>query len=109
MNRIIPLSILMSLASTAFASDLVVDAKISRLASSSDGQTDNFYLEISGGVGPCANTGVVFYRSDAPSEGFFNRMFAIAMLAYSTGSTKVRVYTPSGTSCHSATFIEVKE
>lgn len=109
MRRLFYFSCFLLLSSTSFASDLVHSAKIHRLASSTDALTDNFYIQVTGGTGPCANGGMTFERSAAPSDGFFNRMFAIAMLAYSTGSTKVRVYTASGTNCDHATFIEIKD
>ena len=91
------------------AGELVTNAKIIRLASSSNGVSDDFFIEVEGGVGPCANGPIVFPRSLSPSDGFFNRMFAIALTAYTTQSLKVRAYTPVGNDCSAARFIEIRE
>lgn len=109
MTRLILLLVALLAPAYALAGNLVYDAKIVRLASSSDGISDDFFIEVSGGGGPCANTGIVFPRSLSPSDGYFNRMFAIALTAYTTGSVRVRVYTPSGDDCETARFIEIKE
>lgn len=109
MIRLMALIAVLLVPAYASAGNLVYDAKIVRLASSSDGITDDFFIEVSGGGGPCANTGIVFPRVLSPSDGYFNRMFAIALAAYTTGSVRVRVYTPSGSDCGTARFIEIQE
>ncbi len=92
-----------------YAGNLVTNAKIIRLASSSNGSSDDFFIEVEGGSGPCANGTIIFPRSLSPSDGFFNRMFAIALTAYTTQSVNVRAFTPAGTGCGTASFIEISE
>lgn len=108
MTRLILLLVTLIAPAQAFAGNLVYEAKIVRLASSYNGTADDFFIEVSGGGGPCANGGIVFPRSLAPSDGFFSRMFAIALTAYTTENVRVRVYTPSGTDCNTALFIEIQ-
>ena len=98
--------VLMS-ASMAQGADLVVNAQIVRIASSSNGYADDFFVEISGGSGPCADGSIIFPRSAAPTEAFFSRMFAIALTAYATEHTNVRVYSPSSNVCSAAKFIQI--
>jgi len=102
-------AILLLIPPSTYAENLVTNAKITRLASSSNGTSDDFFIEVEGGSGPCANGTIIFPRSLSPSDGFFNRMFAIALTAYTTQSVKVRAFTPVGSDCSTASFIEIRE
>lgn len=93
--------------SSVSAGELVKESQITRVGNSSDGTTDNFFITVSGGVGPCANKHIIFRRVDAPSDGFYNRLYSTALLAYSTDSKKVRVVNPSSNSCTTATYMDL--
>jgi len=102
------LSILLLLASSnCFSGELIKDAEITRIGTSSDGVSDNFFITLSGGVGSCAGMNIVFPRSKAPSAEFFNRLYSTALFAYSTGAKKVRVYNPTDNNCKMATYIDI--
>ncbi|MET1257574.1 DUF5992 family protein [Aliikangiella maris] len=102
------LGILLLLTSgNCFSGELVKDAEITRIGNSSDGKTDNFFITVSGGSGPCTNQHIIFPRSKAPSAEFFNRLYSTALLAYSTGSKKVRIYNPTDDNCREATYIDL--
>ncbi|MET1256395.1 DUF5992 family protein [Aliikangiella maris] len=102
------LSLLLLLASgNCFSGELVKNAEITRVGTSSDGVTDNIFITVSGGSGPCANMNIIFLRENAPSAEFFNRLYSTALFAFSTGSKKVRVYNPTSDSCTTATYIDL--
>lgn len=109
MLRHLLIFILLCIAGAAQSADLVVNAQIVRIASSSNGVSDDFFVEVSGGSGPCANGSIVFPRSLAPTEAFFSRMFAIALTAYATENQNVRVYAPSSNVCSAAKFIQIAD
>lgn len=90
------------------AGELVTEAEIVRIGSSSNGVNDDFFITVSGGTGSCVNTNIVFYRSNAPSDAFFNRLYSTALLAYSTGSKRVRIHGITA-SCTSATYIDLRK
>ena len=96
-------------ASMTQGADLVANARIVRIASSSNGFADDFFIEVVGGSGPCANGSIIFPRSQAPTEAFFGRMFAIALTAYATENANVRVYAPSSNVCNAAKFIQIAD
>ena len=104
--KVMGISLLLFISSVS-AGELVKESQIIRIGNSSDGVKDDFFITMSGGVGPCADTHIIFRRADAPSDGFFNRLYSTALLAYSTGSKKVRVASSSGDSCITATYIEL--
>jgi hypothetical protein len=105
MNKFKVLGIsLLLFVSSASAVELVKESQIIRIGTSSDGVTDDFFITMSDGVGPCANKHIIFRRADVPSDGFFNRLYSTALLAYSTGSKEVRV---AGSSCSTATYIDL--
>lgn len=94
---------------SAYSGELVKDAEIIRIGNSSDGMSDNFFITLSEGTGPCANKNVIFPASKSPSEGFHNRLYSTAMLAYTTGSKKVRIFNPVDDSCTAATYIDISK
>jgi len=104
--KITGISLLLFIGS-ASSGELVKDTQIVRIGNSTDGVTDNFFVTISGGVGPCANNNIIFRRIDAPSDDYFNRLYSTALFAYSTGSQKVRIYNPASNSCGAATYIDL--
>lgn len=90
----------------SFAGEIVKDTEITRIGSSSKGVTDDFFITVSRGTGSCAGGHIVFRRADAPSDAFFDRLYALAMLAFANKSQKVRVVSPND-SCNTATYLEV--
>ncbi len=92
-----------------FAGELANNAEITRIGTSSNGVTDDFFITLSGGTGPCTNRHVIFPASKSPSEGFYDRLYATALLAYSNGSKKVRVVNPTDDNCNTATYIELSK
>ena len=93
----------------ASAGNLINNAVIKEVASSHDGKSDNFYLRFESGDGVCAEGGyVIFPREMAPSEAAFNRMFSIALSAFSLEKT-VRVYSLGTDLCTQASLIEIRK
>ena len=109
MLRLLIVFIALLSTSTARSADLFNNARIVRIASSSNGYTDDFFIEVSGGSGPCSDGGIIFPRTQAPTEAFFGRMFAIALTAYTTEHKNVRVYSPSSNNCSAARFIQMAD
>jgi hypothetical protein len=93
--------------SNAFAVELVANTKITRIGTSTNGVTDNFFIRTEGGTGPCAGKSIIFKRADAPSEGFYERLYSTALAAYTSGQTNVRVVNPNGDDCGAATYIDM--
>lgn len=103
-------AMLVCFASAVSAGNLITGATISEIASSNDGHSDNFYLKFSSGDGFCATNGsfAVFPRDMAPTDDAFNRMFSIALTAYTLGKP-VRVYSYGfDDDCRKASMIEIK-
>ena len=100
--------ILLLLSGFCSSGELVKNAEITRIGSSSDGTTDNFFITVSSNDnGPCANGHITFPRDQAPSDGFFNRLYSTALMAYAAGSKNIRVVNVGSSSCSGATYIEV--
>ncbi len=99
--------LLLLVSSNSFAGELVKNAEIDSIGSSSDGLTDNFYIRIKGGEGVCANSNIFFKRTATMSPEFFNRLYSTALAAYTTNAKNVRVYNPANDQCNTATFIQM--
>jgi len=101
------------------AGNLINNAVIKSLSSSNDGYSENFYMKFESGDGICATGGsfAVFpkkkpllkqdYHDPEHSDLAFNRMFSIALTAFTTGKT-VRVYSYGTDDCMQATMIEIQ-
>lgn len=74
----------------AAAEYLVTDATVVEIGNTA-GNADLFYVETSGGAGPCANQQIRFKLSNAGSPEIFNRAFSMALTAYASGA-KVSIY-----------------
>ena len=99
--------ILLLIGFSANAGDIIVDAKISKVATSNDGWKDNFTLAFSSGAGICADQAyVIFPRESAINQDAFNRLYSIALMAFAANKT-VRVYAYQSSDCSKASFIEV--
>ena len=84
------LCIVISLSSSFLnAGDVINKAVISRIATSSDGWSDNFLLQFSEGTGICNNS-VTFRRDKAINQEAFNRLYSTALMAFASGK-KVRI------------------
>lgn len=99
--------LLVLVSSQCFSAELIKNATIVEIGTSSNGVTDNFYILTSGGTGPCLNKSILFKRESAPSAEFFNRLYSTALMAYSTNAKRVRVYNPGVDNCSAATYIQV--
>ena len=99
--------LLLLLSNNCFSAELIKNAQIVEIGSSNDGLTDNFYIKTVGGTGPCVNQSIVFKRASAPSAEFFNRLYATALMAYSTNAKNVRIYNPGVDNCRAATYIQI--
>jgi len=91
----------------AVAGNLIENAVITKIASSSNGVSDDFFVAFSTGTGVCAATKyVVFPRSLAPSDHAFSRMYSTALAAFAA-KKKVRVFAHNSDECNKASFIEI--
>ena len=91
----------------AIAGNLIENAVITKIASSSNGVSDDFFIAFSTGTGVCAATKyVVFPRSLAPSDHAFNRMYSTALAAF-TAKKRIRVFAYNSDECNKASFIEI--
>ncbi|KAF7763155.1 hypothetical protein PUND_b0495 [Pseudoalteromonas undina] len=88
-----------------FCGELVRGATVTEVASSSSNM-DVFYLKLSGGTGPCANSSVIFPAIKSQSKESYNQAFSIALAAVSSGK-KIRVHNYEDDSCHGANFIGI--
>ena len=75
--------------SLASPQKLAVNATITKVASTGTGGGDDFYVSVTNNEESCG--AIIFPRSLAPSEKYHDRAFAIALLAFSTGNTKVQI------------------
>jgi len=96
---------LVLLANVSFAIDYVLfDATVTEIVAT--GSSDEFAVVHSGGTGTCASTALVFKASEAPSADAFNRLYATALTAITTGM-KIRVGNYVGSSCSSVDYIKL--
>lgn len=100
------LMILVFICVPSLAGELVKDTQIIRIGTSSNGVSDDFFITTSGGVGVCANKHIIFKFSNAPSDGFFNRLYSTALVAYSAGEKNVRVVGLDD-ACTSGSYIDL--
>ncbi|NQZ12205.1 MAG: hypothetical protein HRT35_34065 [Algicola sp.] len=101
--------LLLLLSNNGFAGELVKNAQIVEIGSSSDGVTDNFYIVTTGGEGLCVNKAIIFKRTATSSPEFFNRLYTTALTAYTTNAKKVRIYNTTDDSCGAATYIQINK
>ncbi len=64
-----------------------------------------FLITINGGAGVFSN--ITFPVSAALSKEFHARAYALALVAFTTGNKKVRVYNFSSDCCTTASYIEI--
>ena len=112
--------LLSSFSISVVAGNLINNAVIKSISSSNDGYSENFYMKFESGDGICASGGsfAVFpkkkpvlkqdYHDPEHSDLAFNRMFSIALTAFTTGKP-VRVYSYGTDDCMQATMIEVQK
>lgn len=90
-----------------FAGELIKDAEIHKISSSNDGKSDNFWVYVTAGDGICNNKAIVFPRELSPTAEFHNRMFSLAITAFTTKNQKVKIYAIDSDDCKKASFIEL--
>ena len=93
--------------SNAFAVELIANTKITHIGTSTNGVSDNFFIHTVGDTGPCVGKSIIFKRSSAPSDGFYERLYSTALTAYTTGQTNVRVVNPHSDDCTAASYIDM--
>lgn len=90
----------------ASAEEIVRNAVITAMANT-DANTEKFSVTYTGGTGVCAAAGtVVFDPIYFPSSKVFDRAFALATVALTTGK-KVRIYNYNSSTCDKATYIRI--
>lgn len=97
---------LVMLSSMSFAGNKLAEGVIYNIGNSTGNTTGNFALFIkSTTTVPCSEGyGIVFFVSNAPNEKAFDRAFALATTAFTTGQ-KVIVYGTVDNDCGSAAYI----
>ena len=105
LTKTLAISGLFIFSSVAFAGELVKGATILEVASSASNK-DVFYIQLSGGTGPCANGSIIFPAAKSQSKESHNQAFSIALAAV-TSSRKVRVHNYENDSCYGANFIGI--
>lgn len=98
----------------ANSGNLIDNAEITAVSTSSDARSDNFFLRLSGGTGVCETQDWVVFPgistvdnpTDIPNEAVWNRLYSTALMAFAAGK-KIRVYSYSSSDCSKASFIEV--
>ena len=91
-------------AAATCAGELVKNAEVVLVGNTANGG-DDFFITISGGTGVCSN--ITFPVSVAVSKEAHARAYSLALIAFTTGSKKVRVYNFSSDSCTTASYIEI--
>ena len=105
LTKALAISGLFIFSSVAFAGELVKGATILEVASSASNE-DVFYIRLSGGTGPCANSSVIFPAVKSQSKDSHNQAFSIALAAV-TSARKVRIHNYENDSCYGANFISI--
>lgn len=65
---------------------------------------DKFYVKVTGGTGPCANSSIFFPVAAFPSQEAQGRAYAAALTALSAEHT-VEIYSYIDSTCNNANFI----
>ena len=88
------------------AGELIKDAEIVMIGNTANGQ-DDFFIEIQGGTGPCANTYIIFPANVAPTKEYHARAYSLALAAFSMRNSKVREYNFTSDACSTASYIHM--
>ncbi|MGH1487639.1 MAG: DUF5992 family protein [Cellvibrionaceae bacterium] len=99
----------LALSISTSADNLASGVKITMIGNTPDG-SKSFFIRTSGGSGPCTNgTVIVFPLSLSQDEATHNRAFSLALTAYTTGSTKVKIstFTNGDSNCRRAAYIDL--
>lgn len=107
MKKALQILALLMFSTQIFAGELIKDAVITKIGTSSDGVSDDFFIYVSAGTGICAESrAIIFPRALAPSEAAFNRMYSTALTAFST-KKRIRAVSMSSNSCTLGSYIDI--
>ncbi|MFL0798923.1 MAG: DUF5992 family protein [Agarilytica sp.] len=105
MNKFILSLTLFLTALNSLAGELIKDATISTVGNTSSGGPD-FFVRVTGGVGPCSDSLIKFPESEKASEDSYKLAMTIALAAFNA-KNKVRIHNFTSDSCSGASFISV--
>lgn len=93
--------------SASYAGELTTGAEIIKIGNSANGGGD-FFITVKNGTGPCGHH-IIFPEAEAPSAQYHSRAYALALTAFTSGNTKVRVFNFKNESCTEASYIEMSK
>ena len=90
-----------------FSGDLIVNGEIIEIRNTGSNLA-LFEIVVTGGEGVCNNKVIAFPASVAPTKEAYNRAYASALTAFTTGAN-IRVHNYIDDSCKKASYISLRK